>query len=290
MKYVAFATLMALAMVISAAWTPGTHADPAGQTKPHLQNNGLVSTEAAAAPDEITVRFQPGVTNGLMRRTAAATGASVLDLGARSHVMRLKAGDAANTGQLLRALRSNPLVAEAGPSHDAAIVSAPNDPMYPYQWHMRSAAGGSWTDTAWDMATNHGAGVTVAIIDTGVAYENYSGTVDGYQQTFAPAPDLMGATFVAPWDFANDDAHPNDDQGHGTHVAGTIGQRTNNGLGMAGVAYGASIMPLKALDYAGSGSEADVIESIYYAVDLGADVINMSLGFPDTGAPDVNGN
>jgi len=129
MKYVAFATLMALAMIISAAWTPGTHADPAGQAKPHLQNNGLVSLEAAAAPDEITVRFQPGVTNALMRRTAAATGASVLELGARSHVMRLKAADAAGAGRLLQALGSNPLVAEAGPRVATILVRRKGDVM-----------------------------------------------------------------------------------------------------------------------------------------------------------------
>jgi serine protease len=73
-------------------------------------------------------------------------------------------------------------------------------------------------------------------------------------------------------------------------VAGTIAQSTNNGYGMAGVAYGATIMPVKAMDYAGDGTEAGINESIYYAVDNGADVINMSLGFPGSGLPDANGN
>ncbi len=262
---------------------------PGGQAGTFVEKKQVVTGSGDAGPDEITVRFQPSVSSAMMRRTAAATGASVLESRARSHVVRLKAADAAKAEQLLQALRANPLVAEAGPSHNASIISRPNDPMYPYQWHMRSAAGGSRADTAWDMATNHGAGVTVAIIDTGVAYEDYSDTLEGYPQTFHPAPDLAAATFVSPWDFVNNDAHPNDDQGHGTHVAGTIAQNTNNGYGMAGVAYAATIMPVKALDYQGSGSDAGVVESIYYAVDHGANVINMSLGFPGTGLPDSNG-
>ena len=287
MRYAALTSLIALAALVALAWPSGTQAGPGG---PFIENTSLVSGPADSSPDEITVRFKPWVPGFVQTRLAGAVGASLIDRGPRSHTLRLKTGDAAIAGKLLRALRANPLVAEAGPSHNASIISRPDDPQYPYQWHMRSAAGGSWADTAWDMASNHGAGVTVAIIDTGVAYEDFSGTLGNFPQTFAQAPDLAGATFVAPWDFANNDAHANDDHGHGTHVAGTIAQSTNNGYGMSGVAYGATIMPVKALDYAGGGTEAGVIEAIYYAVDNGADVVNMSLGFPGTGLPDANGN
>ena len=84
----------------------------------------------------------------------------------------------------------------------------------------------------------------VAVIDTGVAFEDYNGSLDGNPQTFKKAPDLAATTFVAPYDFFYNDPHPNDDNGHGTHVAGTIAQNTNNAYGVAGVAHNSSIMPI----------------------------------------------
>ena len=288
MKYAAFTALIVLAAITFAALPSGTHAGPSGPALPVLQHGTVHSGSAPDTSGEITVRFKSWVPGVLQHRFALTAGASIVDRGSRSHVVRMNAGS--NADRLLAALRADPLIAEAGLSRNAGIVSRPDDPMYPYQWNMRSAAGGSWADTAWDLATNHGAGVTVAVIDTGVAYEDYNGTLGAYQQTFHQAPDLAAASFVAPWDFVNNDAHPNDDQGHGTHVAGTIAENTNNGYGMAGVAYAATIMPVKALDYQGSGTDADVVESIYYAVDHGARIISMSLGFPGTGLPDGNGD
>ncbi len=114
-----------------------------------------------------------------------------------------------------------------------------------------------------------GAGVTVAILDTGVAFENF--------QNFQQAPDLIGTRFVAGYDFVNTDSHLNDDQGHGTHVAGTLAQATNNGEGAAGVAYEATNMPVKILDSRGQGSYAAIVQGINYAVANGAKVINLSL-------------
>ena len=85
-------------------------------------------------------------------------------------------------------------------------------------------------------------------------------------------------SFVPGYDFANEDEHPNDDQGHGTHVAGTIAQSTNNDIGVAGIAFGCSIMPVKVLDNAGVGNSFNVARGIYFAVENGATVVNMSLG------------
>ena len=91
-------------------------------------------------------------------------------------------------------------------------------------------------------------------------------------------PDLQQTTFVKGYDFVNDKAEANDDHGHGTHVAGTIAQSTNNGYGVAGVAYEAKIMPIKVLSASGGGTVTDIAEAIKFAADNGADVINMSLG------------
>ncbi|OGO07557.1 MAG: hypothetical protein A2Y61_04240 [Chloroflexi bacterium RBG_13_60_13] len=142
-------------------------------------------------------------------------------------------------------------------------VLTPNDPYYYLQWDMAQIG----MPSAWDVTD--GSGVTVAVVDTGVAYENYS--------VYAKAPDLAGTCFVAGYDFVNYDSHPNDDNGHGTHVAGTIAQTTNNGVGVAGVAPGACVMPVKVLAADGVGTYAGVADGISWATDHGARVINLSL-------------
>jgi hypothetical protein len=129
-------------------------------------------------------------------------------------------------------------------------------------------------ESAWDIS--QGENVIVAVLDTGVAYENTNG-----RNRYKLAPDLANTTFVPGWDFINNDSHPNDDNSHGTHVTGTIAQSTHNGMGTAGVAYKASIMPVKVLDSTGFGTDANVADGIYYAADNGAKVINMSLGGTD---------
>ncbi len=92
------------------------------------------------------------------------------------------------------------------------------------------------------------------------------------------APDLEQTRFVPGWDFINNDGHANDDYGHGTHVTGTVAQSTNNNYGVAGVAFDTTIMPVKVLDAGGSGTYQQIADGIYFAVDNGANIINMSLG------------
>jgi len=138
-----------------------------------------------------------------------------------------------------------------------ASTVVPDDPYYKYQWHMQRIGVGD----AWELS--RGAGATVAIIDTGV------------RQSLA---DLAQTQFVAGYDFVNRDTDPDDDEGHGSHVCGTIAQSTNNGLGVVGIAHQASIMPVKVLDENGSGSYTDIADGIEWAVDNGAAIINMSLG------------
>ena len=129
-----------------------------------------------------------------------------------------------------------------------------------------------WTDYQWmhDMVNSYAAwGVTtgssnivVAVIDSGV---------DGGHE------DLQGA-LVGGYDFVDDDSDPSDGNGHGTHCAGIIGARMNNGVGGVGIAPNVSIMPVRVLDNQGYGEDDAIINGIYYAVDNGADIISMSLG------------
>jgi serine protease len=140
----------------------------------------------------------------------------------------------------------------------------PNDPLYAKQWNLRQIG----MPDAWKLA--QGNGVVVAVLDTGVAYEDY--------KNFHVLEDLKGLTFVDPYDFVGNNKHANDDHAHGSHVTGTIAQMTNNGLGVAGVALDVKIMPLKVLSGSGSGSVGGIADAIRYAADHGAKVINMSLG------------
>lgn len=147
----------------------------------------------------------------------------------------------------------------------------PNDPMFRLQWHLEAIN----TPEAW-MHTR-GRGATVAVIDTGVAYKDMK-----WRKLEAKAvPDLAGIEFVKGKTFVSGSLPDGlDDHAHGTHVAGTVAQATDNGIGVAGVAHNAKIMPLKVLGGSGGGTVADIANAIRYAADEGADVINMSLGGP----------
>ncbi|HLP92318.1 MAG TPA: S8 family peptidase [Nostocaceae cyanobacterium] len=135
-------------------------------------------------------------------------------------------------------------------------ANSPNDEYYSKQWNLHKIGiEGAWT-------YSKGSGVTVAVIDTGVS----------------KVRDLQKTKFLPGYDFVNDKVDASDDNGHGTHVAGTVAQSTNNQYGVAGVAYEANLMPLKVLNEYGAGTVADIAEAIRFAADNGADVINMSLG------------
>lgn len=241
-------------------------------------------------PAEVIIKFRAGAkwqeVKGVHQRHGTAEVYSSPFAGFKR--VRVPKGKA--IADIVAALRKEPSVEYAEPNSICHAFMTPSDPMYSHQWHLdippgsENAAwhgangGGINVESAWDQS--QGAGVIVAVIDTGVAYENYG----EYQQ----APDLAGTVFVPGYDFINNDSHPNDDDSHGTHVAGTIAQSTNNGTGVAGVAPACSIMPVKVLDANGRGTAQTLADGIYYAVDHGAQVINLSLGWPVRGRKAVD--
>lgn len=179
-------------------------------------------------------------------------------------------------------------VADVEPSREAALIASlagdsrvdhvepmalyhatfvPDDPLYASkQWHLKRVG----AERAWNYGCGRGA--TVAVVDTGVACFD--------RGPFSRGTDLAGTRCQGGWNFVADSPEAYDDQGHGTHVAGTIAQTTNNGVGAAGLAFCATLMPVKVLNKQGFGTVANVAEGIRFAADEGAGVINLSLGGP----------
>jgi serine protease len=140
---------------------------------------------------------------------------------------------------------------------------------------LPTSPGGIDATEAWrqleDVGRPGGLGVTVAVLDTGVAYGGGHG--------FKRSPDFDKTFFAPGYDFVNEDRRPQDENGHGTHVAGTIAARNNNGVGMTGLAYGAAVMPVQVLDKFGRGRASKIAKGIEFATEHGAEVINMSFNF-----------
>ena len=147
-------------------------------------------------------------------------------------------------------------VAFAEPNLMAFTTSTVNDPYASYQWNLNDISAPS----AWDYGT--GGGVIVAVLDTGLK---------------SGGPDGVG-NVLAGYDFYNNDSTPSDGNGHGTFCAGTIAQNTNNGVGVAGVAPGVQLLPVKVMGDDGSGDISSIANGITWATDQGAKVISMSLG------------
>ena len=196
-------------------------------------------------------------------------------------------------------LAGRPEVEYAQAAYRVEPYFRPNDPLFSSQWNLTQLG----MEQAWDINQGATSSIVVAVLDTGVAFENAIYQFTGVPWTddagvrypglgrvsvpFAAAPDLAGSSrFPSPRDFIWNDVHPVDLDGHGTHVAGTIGQLTNNSLGAAGMAFNVRIMPVKCIatewddifDSPNVGTDDVVAQAIRYAADNGAKVINMSLG------------
>jgi len=230
------------------------------------------SIQEKHVPDEIIVKFKTHVKDPEISKIVANYKTPIIYSSDLARFKRLKIPKEKGIQEILEQYKKDPNVEYAEPNYIAHALMIPNDPYYSYQWHFDQIN----MEQAWDIST--GSGVVVAVIDTGAAYEYYCQGIRWRRKCYYQAPDLAGTTFVAGYDFVNNDAHPNDDESHGTHVTGTVAQTTNNNLGVAGVAFDASIMPIKVLDSNGQGFYSWIVDGIYYAVDHGAQIISLSLG------------
>jgi serine protease len=257
-----------LALLVSTAL--GTVPMVAAAQAPTMSPSTVTPTATVAddgrGHEEVVVDFDDAVSDADVRAAATAVGVTLVPnsfMAREDRVMRalVPSGQAAAFAARLRTQRG---VVAADPNFVIRASFLPNDPQLADQWHMTRVG----APTAWNFSC--GRGVTVAVVDTGVACENHG--------EFTRVMDLAGTRCVPGYNFVDDGTHANDDQGHGTHVAGTIAQTTHNGFGVAGLAYCATILPVKVLNANGSGTLADVAEGIRYAADHGAQVINLSLG------------
>jgi serine protease len=271
-RSVPFALLVASALVAghAAADEPRPSAPPrepvaAAGDEPFAE--GDIDAAAYDIPGEIVVDAKDDLDDAAIAGLAASYGIHFHPTALAGETKEEIADVAeADEPSLLDRLRHDPRVEGAEPLARVKAFFAPNDPLMKDQWHMERIG----ASRAWDFAT--GRGVTVAVVDTGIACETYG--------PFTKGTDLSDTECVGGWNFVTQNEHANDDQGHGTHVAGTIAQSTNNGLGAAGVAFHARLMPVKVLNENGWGTTADVADGIRWAAEHGADVVNLSLGGP----------
>lgn len=226
-----------------------------------IENGTIDSDQCEYVSGEIIVKFKDGLENNEVSKINSRCELSVISSSKFAGFQRLKIPQEKTVFEIIDILKQNPNVEYVEPNFIAHANLIPNDPYYNYQWHLHDLSqGGINMEPAWGITT--GSGAVVAIIDTGIRVGS----------------DLSNTCFVPGYDFVNNDNNPIDDNGHGTHVAGTVSQSTNNNNGVAGVAFGACLMPVKVLNAQGSGTYAAIVDGIYFAVNNGAKIISMSLG------------
>jgi len=217
-----------------------------------------IPTDYPILEGKVLIQLKSGMSVKEMTTLLAALGYTAKDSGtaAGAVLVDVPAGQELETAELLKSTSG---VAYAQPVYTAyALGLVPNDPFY----YLQSNLAAINAEEGWQYFTGS-SGMIVAVIDTGIDLTS---------------PDFAGR-LVEGYDFVNYDSTPMDDNGHGSHVAGIMAATGNNGFGIAGLDWSAKIMPIKVLDSTGHGSDLNVYRGIIYAVDHGAKVINLSLGF-----------
>jgi serine protease len=245
----------------------------------------------AAAPGPVVAKVDPAASPAAVRSAlahAGVTGTTRLTDG----VVALRARRGRSAAEAVARLRRTGVVEWASESPRARIAQASAAAFAPDDsGTLEASAGGGWAtqqwnlvgpnginvQPAWDVAraarAEGGEGITVAVLDTGLAYAD--------RGRFRRSPDVAASRVVPGHDFVDDDRFPDDANGHGTLVASVIGAATGNGLGMTGVAYRARIMPVRVLDRRGDGVASRVAAGMLHAIRRGADIVNVSIELVD---------
>ena len=282
--------------------------------RPPWRDASLLSASDAsggvsAIDSSIVLKFRPGTTSKARRAILSQVGGTTMRVlpYATFDVVSLDAE--VDPERAAQTLDAQPDVEYAQARYRVHPAFVPNDPLYSHQWNYPAID----MERAWDINPGATSSITVAVLDSGVAYRSgvfgfnsraFRLTANGpifpalgfVSVPFAAAPELGDVDrFVAPRDFIWDNTTPLDLDGHGTHVSGIIGQLTNNGVGVAGMAFNVRLMPVKVVsgdwDFIFNspfeGTYDVVARGIRYAVDNGARVLNLSIGRTGRPAPVV---
>ena len=271
-RHPASALALLLAMILLAAALPTRAAPPLPDLKaPHSAGELLVKWRGPGKATDVRQAAQP---------LLASLEATVVAEFPALDVAQLRLPENRLETALSR-LQAHSLVEWAEPNYLLDLDFTPDDPYYAssQSHHMLNME----MEAAWDLSLGEPS-VVIAIIDTGIdfAHSDLAGGIwtnpDEVPENGLDDDHNGYLDDVHGWDFIEEDNWPQDMHGHGTHVSGIAAARINNGLGIAGMAGQATIMPLGIFHPAGFGTYADLIEAIIYATDNGAQIINMSLG------------
>ena len=241
-----------------------------------------VAANAETVPTEVVVDLRDNATDAEIAVLGQSAGIQLRYCSPHSVSYKLMVADVepGDRDRVLAVLRASKVVefaepqfvyhldqaGAATPAPASGRTFVPNDPLYPRQWHLKQIG----MEEAW--AKTKGKGATVAIIDSGLGEMTGNGVVQG--QDFSQTQIAKGYNFTDNTDVtADDNIH-----GHGTHVAGTIAESTDNGILGAGVAPEAKLMPLRVADARGNLNMSSVAQALHFAADHDANVANMSLG------------
>ncbi len=294
----AVASLSAAAVLFSTLFAlPAAAAqDPAIDARPVAPPSTASKAASAEAAGRFVVKFKTGAP-GTANARAKAYGQAVRSSGVPVRELRATASGATvvqttealtpgESAGVLASLRGQANVEYAEPDTFVRAAATPNDPLYPQQWDLSEDRAGMRVPAAWDVTS--GLGTVVAVIDTGITpHSDLTNVLPGYDFISDITMSNDGDGRDGDATDAGDYCNGANSSWHGTHVAGTIGAAANNGIGIAGVAYSAKILPVRALGACG-GYLSDIADAVVWAAGgtvpgvpantTPAKVINMSLG------------
>lgn len=239
---------------VSLAKITGKNTDRTAPKLDTLEGNYSVSGEATSS--SLLVKYKNTASDRARADVHKQYGAKVKRNIAPLGVDVVSIASTESVGELVRKYRSKAEVEYVEPNYLAKRFLTPDDSLFSKQWHLHKIG----APEAWDKS--QGGFGPIAIIDTGIA---------------SSQSDLSGSVLPG-YNFVSDNTDTNDDNGHGTHVAGIVSASTNNSNGVASIGFKGTLLPVKVLDGSGAGSYGDVASGIIYATDQGAKIINLSLG------------